>query len=93
MGVPVISLIGQSVVSRWTFSMLRQVGFEELAAATPDEYVNIAERLAAAPERLARLRTELRAKVSGSLLCDARRMTRHLERAQRAIWRRWCASP
>lgn len=92
MGVPVVSLIGRSVVSRWTFAMLHQVRLDDLAAATPDEYVNIAARLAATPEYLARLRAELRAKVAGSPLCDARRMTRHLERAQRAIWRRWCAS-
>lgn len=91
MGVPVVSLIGDSVVSRWTFSMLSKVGLGDLAAATPDEYVAIAERLATAPERLVRLRSDLRATVGSSLLCDARRTTRHLERAQRAIWRRWCA--
>lgn len=92
MGVPVVSLAGRSVVSRWTTSMLHKVGLGDLAASTPEEYVAVAERLAASPERLARLRGELQATVSGSLLCDARRTTRHLERAQRAIWRRWCAS-
>jgi predicted O-linked N-acetylglucosamine transferase (SPINDLY family) len=91
MGVPVVSLIGHSVVSRWTFSMLSKVGLGDLAVATPDAYVDIAERLAAEPERLARLRAGLRATVARSLLCDAGRTTRHLERAQRAIWRRWCA--
>lgn len=92
MGVPVVSLIGDSVVSRWTFSMLCKAGLGELAAASQDDYVDIAARLAAEPARLARLRTELRATVAASPLCDARRMTRHLERAQRAIWRRRCAA-
>jgi predicted O-linked N-acetylglucosamine transferase (SPINDLY family) len=92
MGVPVVSLIGHSVVSRWTYAMLRQVGLGELGAATPDAYVEIAARLAADRERLTQLRSSLRATVSASALCDARRTTRHLERAQRAVWRRWCRS-
>ena len=93
MGVPVVSLIGSSVVSRWTFSMLCKVGLAELAATTPDDYVAVAAQLANEPERLARLRRELRTTVAGSLLCDTQRAARHLERAQRAIWRRWCARP
>ena len=91
MGVPIVTLIGRTVLSRWTFSMLCKVGLGELAAETPDDYVAVAARLAAAPERLARLRTELRPVVAASPLCDGRRTTRHLERAQRATWRRWCA--
>jgi len=90
MGVPVVTLVGHSVVSRWTFAMLRQVGLGELGAADPDAYVDIAARLAADRARLQRLRSELRTTMSASLLCDARRTTRHLERAQRAAWRRWC---
>jgi protein O-GlcNAc transferase len=93
MGVPVVTLIGHSVVSRWTFAMLRQVGLGKLGAANDDEYIALAARLAADRARLQQLRGELRATVSASLLCDARRTTRHLERAQRAIWRKWCRGP
>jgi predicted O-linked N-acetylglucosamine transferase (SPINDLY family) len=92
MGVPVVSLVGQTVVARWTYAMLRQVELGDLAAATPDGYVAIAARLAADRDRLVLLRRELRATVAASMLCDARRTTRHLERAQRAMWRKWCSS-
>jgi len=90
MGVPVVTLIGHSVVSRWTYAMLRQVGLGELGAASPDAYVEIAARLATDRGRLTHLRSSLRATVSASPLCDARRTTRHLERAQRAVWRKYC---
>ena len=92
MGVPVVTLTGHSVVSRWTFAMLRQVGLGELGAASAEAYVEIAARLAVDRERLTHLRSSLRATVSASPLCDARRTTRHLERAQRAVWKRWCRS-
>jgi predicted O-linked N-acetylglucosamine transferase (SPINDLY family) len=92
MGVPVVSLLGDSFMSRWTPSMLRKVGLEQLVAASPDEYVEIAARLAADRQILAELRDGLRGRVAASVLCDPRRTTRYLQRALRAVWQRWCAA-
>jgi predicted O-linked N-acetylglucosamine transferase (SPINDLY family) len=35
----------------------------------------------------------MRSRLSRSPLLDARRLTRELERAYRAAWRKWCATP
>ena len=70
--------------------MLYALGLDELVARTPEEYVEIAVRLAGDVERLAALRSSLRARVAASPLCDGERFTRHFERLVRALWRRWC---
>ena len=87
MGVPVVTLTGDSMVSRWTTSILHTAGLERLAAATPDAYVAVAAELASDPEQLAALRVSLRAQVAASPLCDGRGRTRQLERLYRAVWR------
>jgi predicted O-linked N-acetylglucosamine transferase (SPINDLY family) len=91
MGVPVVTLEGSTVVSRWSSVQLRPMGLGGLVARTPEEYIDIAARLAADGPRLASLRSELRRRVESSVLCDGRRTNRHLERGLRAVWRKWCA--
>lgn len=93
MGVPVVTLSGETMVGRWSSSMLKAVGLEALVAGTPAGYAEVAARLALDPEQLAVLRAELRQRVSGSPLCDGPRRVRQLERLFRAFWRRWCAVP
>ena len=91
MGVPVVSLIGRAHVSRVGCSLLSAVGLADLAADTPDAYVEAAAALAADPERLARLRLQLRARLREGSLGDAAGFTRALEAAYREMWRRWCS--
>jgi predicted O-linked N-acetylglucosamine transferase (SPINDLY family) len=90
MGVPVVTLLGRTLMGRWTASMLNKVDLTECIARSPDDYVEIATRLAAEQGRLVELRHELRARVRGSALCDGARTTRYLERALRGVWRKWC---
>jgi len=90
MGVPVVTLLGDRMMSRWTASMLDKVGLDDLIARTPEEYIAIALELAADRDRLAELRTTLRERVARSLLCDGPKTTRYFERALRAVWRKWC---
>jgi len=52
MGVPVVSLAGETAVSRGGLSILSNVGLPELVARTPEEYVGIASVLAGDLERL-----------------------------------------
>ena len=90
MGVPVVTLLGDTMVGRWSAAMLHALELDELIAHTSEEYVEIAVRLAVDSERLATLRAQLRERVAASPLCDGERYTRHFERLIRALWRRWC---
>ncbi|MBF0094020.1 MAG: tetratricopeptide repeat protein, partial [Alphaproteobacteria bacterium] len=91
MGVPVVTLLGRSMISRWTASMLTAVDRSEWIARTPEEYVELCARLVADPGRLGAWRRSLRSTVAASPLCDARGKARQLERVYRALWCRWCA--
>lgn len=91
MGVPVVALIGQTPVSRASFSLLANVGLPELAAASDEEYVRIATELAGDLPRLTALRVTLRERLKSSPLLDYARFTRNLEESLRKAWRAWCA--
>jgi predicted O-linked N-acetylglucosamine transferase (SPINDLY family) len=91
MGVPVITLAGDSYVSRQGVSLLSNLGLHDWIAATPEDYVARAARWATDLEGLGRLRAGLRERMRVSPLCDGARFTRRLEEAYRALWRRWCA--
>lgn len=90
MGVPIVTLLGDTIVSRWTASMLSKVGLDDLVARSPEEYVDIAVRLASDQARLVDLRHTLRERLIRSSICDGPRTTRYFERALRAVWRKWC---
>jgi predicted O-linked N-acetylglucosamine transferase (SPINDLY family) len=92
MGVPVVTLLGESLVGRLSASFLNPVGLGELVAATPEAFVRTAAGLARDPGRLAALRSMLRARVAASPLCDGRARARQFERLFRAAWRRWCGA-
>jgi predicted O-linked N-acetylglucosamine transferase (SPINDLY family) len=44
-----------------------------------------------APGELGEIRRGLRARMSGSPLCDAPAFARDIEAAYRTVWRAWCA--
>lgn len=91
MGVPVVTLPGDTMVSRWSASMLRTLKLDDLVAGSEDAYVESAAALAGDPARLSALRVGLRGRLAASPLCDGRRRARQMERLYRAVWRRWCA--
>jgi predicted O-linked N-acetylglucosamine transferase (SPINDLY family) len=68
MGAPCVTLVGESVFERLSYSVLMNVGLAELCARTLDDYVEIAARLAADPSRIAELRASLRARMQASPL-------------------------
>jgi len=89
MGVPVVSLIGESAYGRFSYSHLARAGAPELAARDEDEFVETAASLAGNPERLRQYRNTLREAVRASLL-DADAHVAELEDAYQKMWRRWC---
>ncbi len=91
MGVPTISLAGNSHRSRVGKSLLECVGLGELVAGSPDEYINIATDLAGDAQRLSEYRSRLRETVDQSALTDGVQFTASLESAYRSIWKKWCS--
>lgn len=90
MGVPVVTLVGQTHASRVGASLLNAVGLAELTAATETQYVQIAASLAADRAWLAELRATLRDRLLASPLCDGAGLARRLEAALRSLWSDWC---
>ncbi len=90
MGVPVVTLIGETSVARSGYALLKGIGLEELAARDEKEYVAIAASLATDLERLDALRGGMRQRIASSPLRDEAGLTRDLEAAYRAMWRAWC---
>ena len=68
MGVPVVTLIGPAVFERLSYSILTNAGLGDLCARNVEDYVAIAQRLAADPDRRQHLRTHLRAMLKESPL-------------------------
>src|SRR5262249_50770546 len=68
MGVPVISLTGDSTPSRGGASLLGAVGLDDLVADTPDEYLDTVCALARDRDRLSTLRAGMRERMSASPL-------------------------
>jgi predicted O-linked N-acetylglucosamine transferase (SPINDLY family) len=92
MGVPVVTLAGNTAVARAGKTLLLNVGLAELVAGSRDEYVDIAAKLAADAKRLRALRTTMRDRMSHSPLMDSAQFAAGVENAYRTIWRRWCES-
>jgi predicted O-linked N-acetylglucosamine transferase (SPINDLY family) len=92
MGVPVVTLAGQTAVGRGGLSILSNLGLPELVSYDPDQYVRIAAELAQDLPRLSALRATLRDRMQASPLMDAPRFARNVEAAYRAMWNRWRAN-
>jgi predicted O-linked N-acetylglucosamine transferase (SPINDLY family) len=91
MGVPVVTLAGDTVVSRQTVSALANIGLaDELAFPKVDAYVAGAVALANNPARLAELRSQMRPRMAASPLRQAEQFTRDLEALYRRMWQAWC---
>ena len=90
MGVPVITLPGDTFASRHSLSYLSVLGFPELIAKTEAEYVEIAIDFATDTDKLVNLRATLREKMSTSPICDYENFAKNFTAIMRDIWRDWC---
>jgi predicted O-linked N-acetylglucosamine transferase (SPINDLY family) len=86
MGVPTVTLAGDTLVSRQGASLLACAGLDEWIAADVEDYVARTLVHAADIDRLARLRLTLRRKVLASPLFDAPRFAGNLTAALRGMW-------
>jgi protein O-GlcNAc transferase len=87
MGVPVLTLAGQSFLSRQGVGLLMNAGLPEWIASDPDDYVARAVAHAGDLQELATLRATLRNRLLQSPICDAKRFARHFEQALWEMWR------
>jgi predicted O-linked N-acetylglucosamine transferase (SPINDLY family) len=93
MGVPVVTLVGDTIVGRAGLSFASNLKLLDWVAHEPAEFVHIATRFAHEPSLLLGLRAELRQRLQKSPLMDAAAFTRDLEAIYRDAWRRFCAAP
>ncbi|HZL36474.1 MAG TPA: hypothetical protein VFC78_14240, partial [Tepidisphaeraceae bacterium] len=87
MGVPAVSLAGDTSVSRAGRSILHAANLPELAADTPDEFITIAVDLARDGAHLRELRLTQRQRLMDSPLLDHRGFASGLEAEYRRMWR------
>jgi protein O-GlcNAc transferase len=92
MGVPVISLLGNTCAGRAGLSLLTAAGYPEWVAQTDQQYIEIALKLAGDFETLSETRADLRRRVQNSALGNAAKFAMELESAYRGMWLNWCAS-
>ncbi len=86
MGVPVVSLRGETSVGRGGQSLLESLDLTELLALTKKDYIPIAAALAVDVPRLSSLRSTLRQRMLDSPLTDARGFARDVQACYRSMW-------
>jgi protein O-GlcNAc transferase len=87
MAVPVVTLVGQTVMGRAGLSQLTNLGLPELIAFSSEQFVRIAVELALDLAGLSDLRSSLRERMRASPLMDAPPFARGIEAAFRQMWR------
>ena len=86
MGVPIVTLEGNSELARSTSGMMIGCGLESLVARSEKHYLDIAVHLAKDLHRLDELRKSIRSRLSESTLGNAESVTRSLEEAYHTMW-------
>jgi predicted O-linked N-acetylglucosamine transferase (SPINDLY family) len=87
-GVPVVTIEGETFAQRVASSLLRTSGMPELVCADADAYVATVVALASDPARRAALGARLRAERSTNPLFDGARFARDIEELYSRMWRR-----
>jgi predicted O-linked N-acetylglucosamine transferase (SPINDLY family) len=91
MGVPLVSMVGDSFKSRLSTGILTYLGRSEWLAQDADAYVRIAAALAADVPQLNTLRLGLRPEVEQSVLMREDLFNHHVGEGLRLMWLQWLA--
>jgi protein O-GlcNAc transferase len=89
LGVPMVTLKGETFVSRVASSLLLELGLPELVANSLGEYETIVLTLSKQRSSLQNLRERLNQTVGEHPLFSAKRITRHMEHAFELMWARY----
>jgi predicted O-linked N-acetylglucosamine transferase (SPINDLY family) len=88
-GLPLVTVAGETLVSRVATSLLTAIGLPELATDTLADYESLARTLARTPARLADVRARLAKVRLDAPLFDTPRFTRHIESAYTTMFERY----
>jgi len=91
MGVPLVSMVGASFKSRMGTGMLTYLGRTEWLAQDADQYIKIAQRLAADVQQLNTLRLGLRTELEQSALMREDIFNHYFSEGLRTMWLQWLA--
>jgi predicted O-linked N-acetylglucosamine transferase (SPINDLY family) len=89
MGVPVLTVSGESFASRMASSLLNAVGLSEMITKNQKAYESLAIELASHPEKLGAIKNKLLNNLPGSSLFNSKLFTEKLEIAYQAIYQRY----
>jgi protein O-GlcNAc transferase len=89
MGLPVLTYLGSSAVSRHAASIITALNLPELITTTEEEYEKVAVELATDPEKLKLIKDKLVSNLSIAPLYDTPMFTRHLESAYNMMYDRY----
>ncbi len=88
-GVPLITVPGETFASRVAASLLTAAELPQLIAENLKAYESLAVHLATHPQELAAIKQHLQSKQLQLPLFDTPRTVRHLEASYRQIWKRY----
>ena len=89
MGLPVLTCMGNSFVSRMGASILNAINLPELITTTQEEYESLAIELATNPEKLKIIKDKLVNNLPTAPLYDTPLFTQHLEAAYLTMYDRY----
>ena len=88
-GLPLVTLSGESFASRVAGSLLTAVGLPELITTSLADYEALALRLATTPDLLAKVKAKLATNLPTASLFDTDNFRRHIETAYATMYERW----
>ena len=88
MGLPILTMIGQSYQARMGASILTSINLPELITNTPKEYEALAIELATHPEKLKAIKDKLADNLPTAPLFDTKRFTKNIESAYTQMYER-----
>ena len=89
MGLPLLTLKGQSFNSREAASILNSVNLSELITNSPEEYESLAIELATNPEKMKAIKDKLASNLSTAPLYDTKLFTKNLESAYTQMYEKY----
>ncbi len=93
MGLPLVTMEGESAASRVGASLLSHMGLPHLVAGSLEQYATIAVSLSQDTHNLQTLRASMRDRMSAAGLLDGVGLAREVENAYRTMWQTWCSAP
>jgi predicted O-linked N-acetylglucosamine transferase (SPINDLY family) len=88
MGLPMLTMIGQSYQARMGASILTSINLPELITNSPEEYEALAIELATNPEKLKAIKEKLASNLTSAPLYNTKLFTKNLESAYTTMYQR-----